>query len=200
MNPPKLSILTPACWERIDQARALHEKIMGQVFSNHIEHLTLFDNRARSIGMKRQALVDSARGEFIAFVDDDDDVTTDYVPLLVEAIAKHPDADVITFDQDAIYNGKEFVVHFQIGAGDDRLDLAGPDHQRLTRGPWHVCAWRRSKVKHCQFLDTNYGEDAAWVSQARQAVQRAHHIDATLHTYRHDARTTLAPEPLTQTL
>jgi hypothetical protein len=59
---------------------------------------------------------------------------------------------------------------------------------------WHVCAWRRTKIRHCQFLDTNYGEDAAWVAQARQHVTRAHHIDAILHTYRHDARTTLAPE------
>jgi hypothetical protein len=73
--------------------------------------------------------------------------------------------------------------------------LEGPDNQCLTRGPWHVCAWRRTKIRHCQFLDTNYGEDAAWVAQARQHVTRAHHINAILHTYRHDARTTLAPEP-----
>jgi glycosyltransferase involved in cell wall biosynthesis len=34
----------------------------------------LFDNRARSIGAKRQALADIARGKYIAFCDDDDDV------------------------------------------------------------------------------------------------------------------------------
>lgn len=197
MKPPLLSILTPACWNRVEQGRALHEKLIHQPASSHIEHLVLYDNRARSIGMKRQALLNSARGDFIAFVDDDDDVSKDYVTRLIEAIIEHPEADVITFDQAAIYNRKPFTVHFQIGAKDDKLLLDGPDHQRITRGPWHVCAWRRSKIRHCQFLDTNYGEDAAWVAQARQHVTRAHHIDAILHTYRHDASTTLAPEPLT---
>jgi hypothetical protein len=194
MKPPLLSILTPACWNRVEQGRALHEKLIHQPGFSHIEHLVLYDNRARSIGMKRQALLNSARGDFIAFVDDDDDVSEDYVTRLIEAITQHPEADVITFDQAAIYNGKPFTVHFQLGAKDDKLILDGPDHQCITRGPWHVCAWRRTKIRHCQFLDTNYGEDAAWVAQARQHVTRAHHINAILHTYRHDARTTLAPE------
>jgi hypothetical protein len=194
MKPPLLSILTPACWNRVEQGRALHEKLIHQPGFSHIEHLVLYDNRARSIGMKRQALLNSARGDFIAFVDDDDDVSEDYVTRLIEVITQHPEADVITFDQAAIYNGKPFTVHFQLGAKDDKLILDGPDHQCITRGPWHVCAWRRTKIRHCQFLDTNYGEDAAWVAQARQHVTRAHHIDAILHTYRHDARTTLAPE------
>lgn len=194
MKPPLLSILTPACWNRVEQGRALHEKLIHQPGFSHIEHLVLYDNRARSIGMKRQALLNSARGDFIAFVDDDDDVSEDYVTRLIEAIIEHPEADVITFDQAAIYNGKPFTVHFQLGAKDDKLILDGPDHQCITRGPWHVCAWRRTKIRHCQFLDTNYGEDAAWVAQARQHVTRAHHIDGILHTYRHDARTTLAPE------
>jgi hypothetical protein len=194
MKPPLLSILTPACWNRVVQGSHLHGKIISQRGSQHIEHLVLYDNRARSIGMKRQALLESARGDFIAFVDDDDDVSEDYVTRLIEAITQHPEADVITFDQAAIYNGKPFTVHFQIGAKDEKLVLDGPDHQCITRGPWHVCAWRRTKIRHCQFLDTNYGEDAAWVAQARQHVTRAHHIDAILHNYRHDARTTLAPE------
>ena len=194
MKPPLLSILTPACWNRVEQGRALHEKLIHQPGFSHIEHLVLYDNRARSIGCKRQSLLESARGDFIAFVDDDDDVSKDYVTRLIEAIIEHPEADVITFDQAAIYNGKPFTVHFQIGAKDEKLVLDGPDHQCITRGPWHVCAWRRTKIRHCQFLDTNYGEDAAWVAQARQHVTRAHHIDAILHNYRHDARTTLAPE------
>lgn len=197
MKTPLLSILTPACWNRVDQARALHEKIIAQPGAQHVEHLVLYDNRVRSIGLKRQALLDSARGDFIAFVDDDDDVSHTYVSELIEAIRTHPEADVITFDQSATYNGKPFTVHFQLGAADQPLDVNGADDQCLNRGPWHVCAWRRGKIRHCQFLDCNYGEDAAWVAQARQHVARSHHIAATLHSYHHDARSTLAPEPLT---
>lgn len=197
-RPPLLSILTPACWERVHQCHALHESIMRQPGSAQIEHLVLYDNRHRSVGLKRQALLDAARGRFIAFVDDDDAVSGDYVPQILATIQQHPECDVITFDEHATYNGKAFTVHFQHGAKDENLILDGPDDQVITRGPWHVCAWKREAIRHCQFLDCNYGEDAAWVKQARMHVKSPHHIDAILHHYHHDARTTLAPE-LTRT-
>lgn len=198
MNTPLLSILTPSVWSRHAQADALRRKIEAQSaelnLPGAVEHLVLLDNRARSIGLKRQALAESARGRFIAFVDDDDDVSEDYVGSLVTTTLTAPEAEVITFEQESTYNGKPFQVVFKLGAKDEKLILDGPDDQRLTRGPWHVCAWRREKVKHCQFLDSNYGEDFAWVQQARLAVSRAHHIPRILHTYRHDTATTLAPE------
>ena len=194
MKPPLLSILTPACWERVQQGQDLHRHLMQSKDSRFIEHLVLYDNRARSIGLKRQALLNAARGQYIAFVDDDDCVSADYVVSLISAITNHPEAHVITFKQAAIYNGKPFEVTFQHGAADQHLILDGPDDQQLIRGPWHVCAWRRERIAHCQFLDCNYGEDAAWVKQARLHVTTTHHIDRVLHAYRHDARTTLAPE------
>ena len=74
----KLSILTPTIRGRENQLSILLEKIESQITkcgTNQIEHLVLLDNRMRSIGAKRQALVDIARGDFIAFVDDDDDIS-----------------------------------------------------------------------------------------------------------------------------
>lgn len=194
-RPPLLSILTPACWERVHQCQDLVHHIAAQIPSPWtVEHLVLYDNRHRSVGLKRQSLLEAARGQYIAFVDDDDAVSADYVPALLKAIEQHPEAHVITFEQEAIYNGKFFSVTFQHGASDQHLQLDGPDNQQLTRGPWHVCAWRRDRIEHCQFLDCNYGEDAAWVKQARMHVTQAHHIPRVLHHYHHDARTTLAPE------
>lgn len=194
-RPPLLSILTPACWERVERCQHLVQDIAAQIPAPWtVEHLVLYDNRHRSIGLKRQSLLEAARGDFIAFVDDDDAVSPDYVASLLKAIQQHPEAHVITFEQDACYNGKFFKVIFQHGAKDQNLILDGPDDQQLIRGPWHVCAWRRERIRHCQFLDCNYGEDAAWVKQARLHVTQAHHIPKVLHTYHHDARTTLAPE------
>lgn len=194
-RPPLLSILTPACWERVERCQHLVQDIAAQITAPWtVEHLVLYDNRHRSVGLKRQALLEAARGQYIAFVDDDDAVSADYVSSLLKAIQQHPEAHVITFEQDACYNGKYFKVIFQHGAKDQNLILDGPDDQELIRGPWHVCAWRRERIRHCQFLDCNYGEDAAWVNQARLHVSQAHHIPKVLHTYHHDARTTLAPE------
>jgi glycosyltransferase involved in cell wall biosynthesis len=160
-----------------------HAKADGQV-----EHLWLGDNRTRSIGAKRQALVDIARGEYIAFVDDDDDISDDYVGSLLEGIKSG--ADVITFRQWAIYNGLESEVHFGLNNQDMPFQPGGI----TLRAPWHVCAWRRAVVAGCLFGESNYGEDLVWCLQARQRIKTGYHIDRVLHTYRHDAKTTAAPE------
>jgi hypothetical protein len=185
---PLLSILTPTIKNRSSQVIALHEKLAAQDIGNRIEHLWLGDNRTRSIGAKRQALVDIARGEYIAFVDDDDDILRGYVSSLLEAIKTG--ADVITFRQRAIYNGLESEVHFGVNNQDEQFNPGGI----TKRGPWHVCAWKRSVVAGCLFGESNYGEDLVWCLQARQRIKTGFHIDSILHTYRHDARTTAAPE------
>jgi hypothetical protein len=188
----KLSILTPTIPGREKQLQALQTRIEEQSSalksSGQVEHLILSDNRKRSIGEKRQALVDIANGEYIAFCDDDDDVSDDYVSEVLKAIETR--ADVITFNQKAIYNGLESVVHFGIKNQDGQFNPGGI----TLRGPWHICAWNRQKVKGCVFGVSNYGEDLVWCHQARKRIKTAHHISKVLHTYIHDAATTAAPE------
>ena len=173
---------------RTSDVYGLCDKISDQIENLPVEHLLLCDNRQRSIGAKRQALVDIARGEYIAFVDDDDDISDDYVCRLLTAI--ETGADVITFRQRAIYNGLQSEVVFGINNRDGQFNPGGI----TLRAPWHVCAWKREAVAGCLFGETNYGEDLIWCQQARRRIQTAHHIDAVLHTYRHDASTTAAPE------
>jgi hypothetical protein len=155
-----------------------------------VEHLVLCDDRMRSIGAKRQALADIARGKYIAFVDDDDLISDDYVWQILNAAETN--ADVITFRQRAIYNGLESEIHFGINNQDGPFTPGGV----TLRAPWHVCAWKRERVAECLFSESNYGEDLVWCVQARKRARTAHHVDAVLHTYRHDAATTAAPEPI----
>ena len=184
----KLSILTPTIPGREKQLAALQTKIERQNDLGQAEHLVLSDNRARTIGAKRQALVDIARGEYIAFVDDDDDISDEYVFELLRAAQSG--ADVITFHQRAIYNGLESEVRFGVKHQDGPYNTGGI----TLRAPWHVCAWRREAVCGCLFGESNYGEDLTWCKQARRRIKTGFHIPKILHTYRHDAATTAAPE------
>jgi hypothetical protein len=184
-----LSILTPTIPGREKQLQALQQKIEVQIGGQAVEHLILSDNRQRSIGAKRQALLDIARGEYIAFVDDDDDIADSYVEELLTAAASG--ADVITFLQAATYNVEKSVVNFQLGQGDHAYKPSGI----TNRDAWHVNAWRRSRVAHCQFGESNYGEDLTWCQQARRMAETTVHIPKILHYYCHDAATTAAPEP-----
>ena len=184
-----LSILTPTIPGREKQLQALQRRIETQIGGQAVEHLILSDNRKRSIGAKRQALLDIARGQYIAFVDDDDDIADGYIEELVNAAASG--ADVITFRQRAIYNGLESEVHFGINNQDEPFKPGGI----TLRAPWHVCAWKRERVDECLFSEVNFGEDLCWCLQARRRIITATHIDSVLHTYRHDRSTTAAPEP-----
>lgn len=186
---PTLSILTPTIPERMTQAMALQEKVAQQANGATVEHLVFCDNRMRSIGAKRQALADLARGKYFAFVDDDDDIADGYVPMILQAAESN--ADVITFQQRAIYNGLESTVIFSLENQDEPFQSGGI----TRRGAWHVCAWRRELVADCVFPFINYGEDKAWSLQARARAHGEIHIPRILHTYRHDAAMTAAPEP-----
>jgi len=185
----KLSILTPACWERLDKCRELRECLAAQIAKQPkgtVEHLVLFDNRTRSVGLKRQALIDSALGEYIAFVDDDDTVSPDYIEALIIATASK--ADVITFEQDCYVNGKHGKVVLKLGQKDEVWKPG-----RITkRNAWQINAWRREIAKQCMFPDLMDGEDLSWSRQMRIHAKTSHHIPRILHTYRFDSSETFA--------
>ena len=184
----QLSILTPTIPSRKEQLSKLSEKIAKQSNDLAVEHLSFADNRTRTIGAKRQSLLDIARGEYIAFVDDDDDIEPDYVSEILLAIKQGP--DVITFEQNSYYNGAFSKVIFGLNNRDEPFQPNGI----TLRAPWHVCVWKRELVKTCQFGESNYGEDIIWSRQARARIKTSLHIDKTLCTYRHDAALTAAPE------
>lgn len=192
---PALSILTPCIWKRADKARELAEKIEKQCRAlqlDHgtVEHLCLFDGMTNTVGEKRQMLLDSAQGDYIAYVDDDDDIEGDYVGRILNATANKP--DVVTFKQRVFVDDMEGVAVFGINSTDEAFN---PGHE-FNRAPWHICAWRRERVKRCQFPISNYGEDLSWSIQARQMARTAIHIDKIMCTYRHSSKETAAPPPV----
>jgi glycosyltransferase involved in cell wall biosynthesis len=190
---PHLSILTPAIWSRVGQSETLAKNLADQAAALpgfRYEHLVLFDNRAMTIGEKRQALFASARGRYVAFCDDDDAISPHYLSSLAEAIGHG--ADVITFLQRCVINGALGEVFFHVNHLKDEPFTPGGVARRR---PWHVCAWRRELVADCEFLFNNYGEDAAWVAQAAPRARVGVHIPRILHTYHHSAETTAAPAP-----
>src|SRR3990167_4215726 len=70
-----------------------------------VELVYLLDNKRRNVGAKRNALMSIATGEYVSFIDDDDQVAPDYVRRIYSAITKtrkaSPPVDVICFGQRA---------------------------------------------------------------------------------------------------
>ena len=188
-----LSVLTPAIPGRFALLEPLVAKLAGQVQRRaatdvDVELLALLDNQRRSIGAKRQGLIDLAAGRYLAFVDDDDDVADDYIDRILAATREA--ADVIVFDQRVLIDDEpprrvRFGMEFQ-------NEELGPPGTITHRQPFPACAWRTELARQGRFPDAMYGEDWGWVSQLLPLVRTQVRIDAVLHTYRFSAATTQA--------
>ncbi|MDP2651957.1 MAG: glycosyltransferase family A protein, partial [bacterium] len=110
----KFSILIPAVPSRLSQLSELLAALESQTNGRPVEVLVFLDNKQRSIGFKRDALVQLARGDYVAFVDDDDTVSPAYVDQILAAIESEP--DVVTFVQRVVLNASgSFHVTFRLG-------------------------------------------------------------------------------------
>lgn len=185
-----LSILTPAVPSRMADIAKLCKFIGQQIGDRPVEHLVLIDNKRRTVGEKRDALLRAARGRYVAFVDDDDWVASDYVSLILEAAESAP--NVITFLQNSTVNGQEGEIEFGLGNPNEPFKPGGT----AKRNAWHVCAWERRLAIQSSFPVSNYGEDWAFAAPLCAIPNlRSVHIPRTLHFYRHDEKKTEAPPP-----
>ena len=190
LNEPLFSILTPSVPERIDShLKPLLEKIEKQIGDKKVEHVILLDNKKRSIGMKREALVEIAKGKYMAFVDDDDDISDDYVSSILEAIKTNP--DVVTFKQKCLVNDNHpSIINFSLkNKVNQEYYLGGV----IDRKPFHVCAWKSSIGKKYKFTDKNYSEDWFWAEQLVKEAKTEIHIDKVLHTYVYNDKISTTP-------
>jgi glycosyltransferase involved in cell wall biosynthesis len=88
----RLSILICTIPERTRKLHKLLEHLRAQI-STHPVHIHT-DPRPRaevSVGAKRQSLLESAQGDYVVYIDDDDWVADSYVQKIIEATESGPD-------------------------------------------------------------------------------------------------------------
>jgi len=188
---PKLSILIASIRSRSDKMIRLFDRLQEQEqpYGDDVEILVFTDNKKRSIGYKRQALLDIAKGDYVTWIDDDDEPSQDYIERVMKVIYSRFNPDVITINQHVYIDGKgPYQLTFK--AGNSVNDEIG--EIPAIRPPWHTCIWKRDRVKDCTFPDLMYGEDWAWAEKANKTIRHASHIDAVLLTYIFDSNITEA--------
>jgi len=161
----KWSILICSIPKRKEMLNALLNELYRQIqereLSNEIEILWLSDEAdvpRMSIGLKRQALLDQAKGEYTCFIDDDDWVSPDYIRKIWDCLRKNP--DVIGITGIITINGKQKTARKFIHSRKYKSYF----QQNLTyyRPPNHLNPMRRSIALMVEFSDTSHGEDTEW--------------------------------------
>jgi glycosyltransferase involved in cell wall biosynthesis len=163
------SILVPTLYERRARFAELRDKLQGQIdragLSEQVEILDLCDNREQSIGAKRNELIARAQGKYIAFVDDDDDVSAEYVPLIYNTLREHPQADCVGITGMVMFRGvhpRRFVYSI---AYDHYFSRKGVYY----RPPYILNPVRRAVALDFPYAPINFNEDIDWALRVARA-------------------------------
>jgi hypothetical protein len=178
----QLSILIPSIPSRILKSHSLFNKIMSEVADKNVEILCLIDNKVKSIGEKRDDLVQICNGKYFMFVDDDDDLEN------INDVYEHTfsDVDVITFKSECRNaNGSKFIVTHRLGNDIEHNSDGKGNYIDCNRPPFHVNAWAK-KYKAYRFPFVNYGEDWGWLKQFIHLAQTESYIDKIVYKYNFD--------------
>lgn len=180
----KLSILIPSLVDRYETRTALLFALSAQYKGNDVEILTEVDRGEMSIGRKRNLLLDRAQGDYVCFVDDDDELSSDYILKALTAIEMNPDCcsltGVITWNGE---NPQTF--EHSIKYSEWKTNLTAPIV--YERNPNHLNIIRSSIAKQFKFLEINHGEDRDWSEQIFESglLKTEAEIPGVIYHYRY---------------
>jgi len=95
----KLSILICTIPSRSEMLKKLTQQLMlllGKYDDSEWEVLIQPDENI-NVGQKRNILLQKASGDFVVFIDDDDEIHDNYIDAFMHAISCNPDADCIGY-------------------------------------------------------------------------------------------------------
>ena len=168
---PLLSILIPHIRCRGEMLRRLISKLRRQAEAfPHVEILVENADGVTPIGTIRQRLIERASGQYVAFVDDDDDVSDEYLASVMPVLDTWVDA--VGFHIRAVWHRKEYGVwrcsnEYSTWNEGTRANPIAPIVGG-ERTPYHITPMRRAIAIAAGFPpDMSYGEDAVFAERLK---------------------------------
>lgn len=173
-----LSILICGLEERKEQYDRLYKSLKKQLVDG-VEIDFFVDSRENSIGHKRNMLLQSAKGKYVCFIDDDDRISANYVSLILEGLKK--DVDCCSLTGEITFNGenpKKFIHSIEYH---DYFE----ENEVYFRPPNHLNAIRKSIAEQFHFPEVNHGEDTNWAMHISNSnmLKSEHKITDTIYFY-----------------
>lgn len=181
----KLSILILTIPSRAAMFGRLQTELWSQMlpYAGQVELLT--DGGSESIGTKRNRLLEKATGEYVAFIDDDDGISSKYISLLMSAISN--DVDCVSLTGIITTDGKDQdVFEHSIKYNEWKTNPKGHGI-RYERFPNHLNCVRASIAKQFKYPEKNHGEDFDWSTLLHQSglLKTECYVPEVLYYYRY---------------
>jgi len=175
----KLSILICTIPERFTKFHQLIDRL-ERLTTNEYEVEILHDSApkgTKTIGGKRNDLLNKAVGEYVCFIDDDDDISDNYVSEILKAIESKPDC--IGFKIMCDMEGEK-----EIAASSIKYAWSeNVDGFRYVRSIYHKTPVKREIALKCMFPDKSFGEDYEYSMRLRKHLKNEVFIDEFLYFY-----------------
>lgn len=184
---PRLSVLICTIPSRGPQLSGLVYHLNHQSEGKPVELLYLGDNKRMTVGEKRNKLMSMAVGDYVAFCDDDDRISSSYISWILAA-AEHG-SDCIVFQEGISENGAP--AKPVIFDKDFECNRNFPDH--YERWPHHRMPVRRPLALQVPFPLVSTGEDFAYAKGLHGLLKTQTRIDETLYFYDYNSDTSETP-------
>jgi len=156
----KLSILICTMPQRAEMFGVLHAKISQQIEKAKTKEVELLSNDQMDIitGEKRNLLINQSSGDFVVFIDDDDDIFDCYVEEILKAITENPNVDCIGINGVISFNGQNHQKWFISKRFNSWYESAGVYY----RTPNHISPIKKTIAEFIGFPKIHHGEDFAY--------------------------------------
>ncbi len=174
-----LSVLIASIPSRTKLFCELYSKLMEQSAPG-VEVISRMDRKEMSIGAKRQLLLQSATGDYICYIDDDDNISPYYIQEILKATQTNPDC--IGFKIDCMISNqyKSAIASMKYKQWADKQD--GYDY---VRSIYHKTPVKREIALKAGFSDLRYAEDHEYAMKLQPYLKTEVFIDKVMYYYRY---------------
>ena len=163
----------------------LHRQISKNYAEEIVEIIIDTDNMIKSVGQKRNDLIQKAKGEFICFIDDDDFISENYLSTIL--VNLNSSVDILLIGINHIENGinKTKIMPSLF------IDNLNTGEAILKTNHFHLCPHKKSIAKNVLFECVNFAEDMIYSQNLVKHINNAHLIYEPIYIYFDNLETSL---------
>ena len=155
----------------------LHRQISKNFAEEVVEIIIDTDNKEKSVGKKRNDLIEKAQGEFICFIDDDDFVSENYLSIILHHL--NSGIDILLIPIEHIENGvnKPKIIPSLY------IDNLNTGEAVFKTNHFHLCPHKKSIARNVLFECINFAEDMMYSQKMVKHINNYFLISQPIYIY-----------------